>query len=52
MQAHFPSEHLAVVALLNHFNTILEDSRPEITGSQNILVIQGGHLSLKVTLIQ
>ena len=37
MRAHFSSEHLVGVTLLNHLNTIFKDRCPEITGSQNFL---------------
>jgi hypothetical protein len=39
MRAHFLSEHLAGVTLLNCFNTIFKDRWPEITGSQNFWVV-------------
>jgi hypothetical protein len=37
VRAHFSSEHLEGVTLLNCFNTIFKDSRLEITDSQNVL---------------
>jgi hypothetical protein len=37
MRAHFLSEHLVGVTLINHFNTIIKDSMPEIIGLQIFL---------------
>jgi hypothetical protein len=37
MRAHFTSEHLLGVTLLNHINTIFKDRWPKIAGSQNFL---------------
>jgi hypothetical protein len=37
VQGNFLSEHLEGVTLLNHFNTIFKDSRPEISSSQDFL---------------
>jgi hypothetical protein len=37
VRAHFLSEHLAGVKLLNHFNDIFKDSGPEITSSRDFL---------------
>jgi hypothetical protein len=37
VRAHFSSEHLAGVTLLNHFNTIFKYGGPEVTDSQDFL---------------
>jgi hypothetical protein len=37
MRAHFSSEHLVGVTLLNHFDTIFKYSGLEITSSQDFL---------------
>jgi hypothetical protein len=37
MRAHFLSEHLAGVTLLNRFNAIFKDRRQKIIGLQNFL---------------
>jgi hypothetical protein len=37
VRAHFSSENMAGVTLLNYFNTIFKDSRLEITSSQDFL---------------
>jgi hypothetical protein len=39
VRAHFPSEHLVGVTLLNCFYTIFKDSRTEITGSNIFWVV-------------